>query len=667
MDKLRDFIQGDASIFILRGYAGTGKTTMVKQMADYLSEWGHVVLMAPTGRAARVLHRKTGYPASTIHKAIYGQADIRTTRNQDLAETEIKLHFPVHHPEGKVIAVVDEASMLCSKKMEHEIFQFGSDNLMDDLLDHVRPASGGKLIFVGDPAQLPPVGENSSQAFNISFFEAKGLKVVKAELTEVLRQTGDSVILKNAMQIRDLLNKEKRNQLIFEEKEGDVVSLKPGMLLEAYFQARMESGKNDCVVICYSNSTAAGYNHDIRARLYGEDNPPLQAGDILLVVQNNYQLDRMNGEFVPVLSVGATIQQSAPVYVQEGGASVRKNICMNFVHVQVTNSQGEPEDCMLLLDLLNSGAAGISIDQQRALFINFCMRNPNMRQGTEEFSKTLMHDPYYNCLRAKFGYAVTGHKCQGGEWGKVFVDFAGRTGLSDDSLRWAYTAVTRASQMLCFANLPHITPFSRFRIDPIQKCSQMNEECRVIGTVQPSPFHSLDAPNYLHAKYMCVQNQMQRSPYRVESIESKPYLEIYRIATPDGVERYDLHYKKGGIFSKAKPLAPSTHTVFITMMLDNERSMPIVFDYKPSNDLNARLFNTIRSACDSLSVMMTNVVEHPEDYSICYYFRTSYTHSYIKVYIDQNGFVTYAKPMSMDGAVDSELANLIEYIQNQFE
>ena len=666
-DSIKEFMNGDASVFILKGYAGTGKTTMVKVIAEYLAQSRDVHLMAPTGRAARVLAAKTDRPAVTIHKAIYEKACVVSKNVKDVAESEFKFIFPVRKNEhgGKIVAIVDEASMVCSRKIEHELFVFGTDNLMEDLLEFVRPDFGGKVIFVGDPAQLPPVGENVSNALRAAYFEERGLKVVEAELTEVLRQKDDSIILKNAMMIRDLLKKEKRNCLVFEEKESDVETVSPDNFLSKYLDYRKQSGKHDSVVICYSNRAASKYNSDIRASLYSGD-MPLQVNDILLITQNNYRLGRMNGEFVPVLEIGARTQQSAPVYAQVGGERKRINITINFVQVVVPDGDGNPMLCMLIEDLLTSDKASISIDENRALYINFCMRNPHLKQGTQAFADALTSDVYYNAIRAKYGYAVTGHKCQGGEWSKVFVDYTDRTGLNDDSLRWAYTATTRAQKTLYVTNLPHVTPFDKFRIEPIQKCSNMSSECRFIGDVEPTPFHAENTENYLKAKYHCIMYNIEGTPYSVLSVISKPYLEIYQIQTPSGTDRFDIRYKAGGIFLPAAPASRNEHTQLVLMLLNDERMIPFVFDYTPSDDIREKLYNMIRSACDGLSVQMTNVVEHPEDYSVIYYMRTNASYSYIKVYIDKNGFVTYAKPMSMIGAEDNELAAVINEMQNHF-
>lgn len=665
--KIKAFMESDASVFILRGYAGTGKTTMVKVVADYIAQSRDTYLMAPTGRAARVLSQKTKRMATTIHKAIYEGTCLVSKGTNDIAETEFKLVFPIRtsKQDGKNVVIVDEASMLCSRKIKHELYKFGSDNLMEDLLTFIRPGFGGKVVFVGDPAQLPPVGESVSNALRAEYFQKQGLKVMEAELTEVLRQKDDSIILKNAMMIRDLLKKDKRNSLVFEEKKDDVETISANCFLEKYLDYRKKSDKNDSVVICFSNKTASRYNRAIRTDLYGKD-VPVRKNDVLMIIQNNYNLGRMNGEFVPVLSVGERTQQSAPVYVQVGGVKQRKIITLNFVQVTVTNGLGNPCLCMLLEDLLNSDKPELSIDETRALYINFCMRHPELRQGTQQFSLVLMQDAYYNAIRAKYGYAVTGHKCQGGEWGKVFVDYTGRTGLDNDSLRWAYTATTRAQKTLYVANLPHITPFSKFRIDPIQKCNRIDPECRILNEVGPTPFHDDNVDNAIRAKYHCIVKNMEFSPYSVVSVLSNPYQETYNIQTPDGVDRYDLYYKTGPVFQPVKAVVPNSHSVFIAMLMDDEHGMSYKFDYIPSDESYSQLYNLIRSACDTLGIQITNVVEHKEDYNVVYYMRTSSTFSYIKVYVNAEGFITYAKPMSLKGTEDRDLCSIVEIIKSHF-
>lgn len=665
-EQIIAFMESDAAVFILRGYAGTGKTTMVKIIADFLKEKCCIDMMAPTGRAARILSAKTGFNATTIHRCIYENQAIVVKTKQDIADIEFKFVYPVRKRsefDKQVVAIVDEASMVCSRKMEHELFVFGTDNLMEDLLTYVRPAFGGKIIFIGDPAQLPPIGENISNALKAEYFTERNLKVCETELTEVLRQKGESTILKNAFMIRDLLEKKQRNNLAFIEKEGEVESIEAGNFLNKYIEDRKSSNNHDSVVICFSNKSATKYNRDIRSALYGAD-CPIRVGDVILITKNNYHINRMNGEFAPILSVGRRHSITAPVYCQIGSEKKRVHFTINFVEVCVLSGENLPINCMLIEDLLTSDSADISIDENRALFINFCIQNPNLKQGTKEFANALREDRFYNAIRGKYGYAVTGHKCQGGEWKKVFVDYTGRTGLDEDSLRWNYTATTRAKETLYFSNLPHITPFSKFRIDPIQKCKSVDGECRIISEVGLTPFHTIETQNHLRAKYNCIVENLKYTNYSVHSVISKPYLETYNIQTPNGIDRFDLHYNGGGVFSPAKPTVRNEHTQLLLIMLNNENALPIEFNYQPSDELRRRLYYTIRSACDSLSIQLTNVVEHNEDFSVMFYFKTCNVFSYLKVYINSKGFVTYAKPMSMLGAEDNELMSLIETIEN---
>lgn len=666
-EQIKKFMDSDASIFILQGYAGTGKTTMIQYIAEYLKDKTNLFLMAPTGRAARVLSDKTNQNAYTIHKGIYRFSGLSVEEKKELSDNRFKMHFPIRKVEkGYATAIVDEASMLCSQTIKHEIFMFGTDNIMNDLLTFVRPSFGGKLILVGDPAQLPPVGESISNALNPEFFENKGLKVMQASLTEVLRQKKDSLILKNAMQIRDLLSEDNRNRLVFEEKVGEVEALNISDFLDKYFEKRNGFNINDSVIICFANQTANDYNKSIRQRIFNQENPEIQKGDILMVCQNNYKHDIMNGEFVKVTSVGTKTYQSAPVYIQNGATKEKHIFKFGFQNITYIDPSTKEHSCYILLNLLYSDNSSLSLDEMTGLFINFCMRNPHLRKGSEEFANAIMEDEYFNCLKAKFGYAVTGHKCQGGEWEKAFVDYSKRTGLSTDCLRWAYTATTRAKDSLYFTNLPHITPFSKFRIEQLQKCSKLNEEFRQIKNTNPSPFHKNTDPNYLHAKFWCIMENMEYSIYKINSIVSKPYLEIYFIQTPDGIERYDLFYKKGGVFSPAKPQTPSKHSVLVSLLLNREYNLPIEFNYTPQSEIHSKLYNLIRSICDTLNILITNVVEHSEDYSVNYYFHTSNTFSYIKFYIDQSGFITYAKPMSLIGEEDFELNKVIEELSSSF-
>lgn len=663
-DKVKEFLRGDSSVFILKGYAGTGKTTLLKEIVRYIVTTLHrqPKLMAPTGRAARVLSKKTGYDATTIHRAIYDMGRFESKKVKDVAETEFKVIFQIRKCEEPVIAIVDEASMVSHNKSEQELFQFGTDILLDDLLTYVRPSFCGKVIFVGDPAQLPPVGDNHSYALDEVYFKKMNLKVMSTELTQVLRQGKGSMILENAMQVRDLLNAEKRNRLVFKEKSGEVERIDSGEMIDKYMSASNNATNGESVIIAYTNKIVAQYNKEIRYKKYGKE-VPLQAGDSLMVVRNNYHLGLMNGDFTQVISVGNVESQSAPVYIQRGGNKQRVIIKLDFQDVVVLNDMKEPVRCKLILNLLNDDQRALSIDQMKALYINFKIRYPLLHAGSNDFAETLSSDPYYNALQAKYGYAIVGHKSQGGEWKTVFVDYFKRTGLDDDCLRWNYTATTRAQQTLYISNLNDITPLTKFRIDAISNIKNLSPDFRKFGKIEDVPFISPDAPDFLRAKCWCVMQNMENTPYRIKNIIPQQYKECYEIETPDSVERYDLWYKGNGVFLPAKPQAQSVHTPEIVSLLNNEDLMPVVFDYIPSDDLHKQLYSYFKSACDALEITITNVVEKNENYYTVYYFCTSGTISKLQVYFDGNGFIKYGKPSSFIGAEDKELENLVEALK----
>lgn len=672
LQAVKDFLNSDAAVFILKGYAGTGKTTMIRQIAEYIMTELHrqPELMAPTGRAARVLSKKSGFDATTIHRRIYDRDDWAIKKVNNVSDSEFKIIFHIRKVSTSVLAIVDEASMVSSQKSELELFQFGSDILLDDLLTYVRPSYGGKIIFVGDPAQLPPVGDSHSCALDEDYFSKKGLKCSSAELTQVLRQGGDSTILKNAMKIRNILQTSLRNGLTFEMRNGEVESVEPQDVVTRYMETGADAASGKSVVIAFSNRQVAEYNKEIRIKKYKKE-LPLQPGDSLMVVKNNYYLtdkdgfetQLMNGDFIKVLECGDIEQKMTPVYVQKGGKKEKKSITLTFQNAIVLDNENKEIYCKLIVDLLNNDQPSLTIDEQRALYINFRIRNPKLRPGSDLFLNALEQDPYYNALQVKYGYAITGHKCQGGEWQKVFVDYQGRTGLNDDCLRWNYTATTRAQETLYVTNLPNITPFDKFRIDAVTSISKINPEFRTLGKVGDLKFHAPTDEDFLCAKEACIVNNLEYSPYSVINITSKPYREIYEIETPDGTERYDLMYKSSGAFLPAKTLFPTQHTVLIETMLNDEHCMPIEFHYVPSDNLHWQLFGYINSACDDLGIKISNVVEHNDKHYTMFYLCTSGTYSYLQVYIDKKGFVTYAKPASFLGKEDRDLMTLVELLR----
>ena len=275
----------DSQVFILKGYAGTGKTTLIRSIADYLSTQSlHIQLMAPTGRAAKILRSKLpNYGASTIHRGIYNFSHLIVEES----EGTLKYIFPLKDNHERCIYIIDEASMISSRESKNELFQFGTGVLIKDLLSYARLNFGGKVIFVGDPMQLPPVGDDCSVALDETYFDILEMNVYSYELTDIVRQDKNSCILANATILRELIRKKERNRLVFKKKEHEVMDIGAMEVAKKY----CEDPEQSSAIVCFSNQQAADYNTAIRNIIFPETNH-VAVGDKLMVVCNSYYYDK---------------------------------------------------------------------------------------------------------------------------------------------------------------------------------------------------------------------------------------------------------------------------------------------------------------------------------------------------------------------------------------
>ena len=654
MDLMRAFIESeDGQIFILKGYAGTGKTTLVGGVVEWLRSKGimHQV-MAPTGRAAKVLTSKIkDCEATTIHKAIYNF----TGMGYKEEDSTLRFFFPILMRESKGVCIIDEASMISSKKQEHEIYQFGTNVLIDDLLTYARPLYGGKVIFVGDPAQLPPVGDNYSAALDEAFFSSAGLKVSSYTLTDVVRQSKESLILSNATKLRDLLKSSERNTFVVDKREGEVADVDSRKVAEEYCKDKDKRS----AIVCYSNRQAKEYNKAVRGILF-PNKEDLVAGDKLMVVHNNYYMGQMlmNGEIITVTEVSDTLtRQSAPVYTEEGRRKERKTVELTFRQIWFRTADGK-EHCQYIIDsLLKSPSPDLGIDEMKALYINLKMR---VGPRIEEYLKS---DPYYNALHVKYGYAFTCHKAQGGEWDTVYIDFFNRNGLNDDCLRWKYTAITRAKERLFCVNLNDITPLSALRFNAIVKAKKPNREALSLSNdVEETPFHRADAPLALKWKYWSVFWNIVEAggDYTILHVTSLQWRERYEVQTPNGEHvTVDATYDGSYIFSTYKYDSASEDDAALHAIFENDGNIKYDVRYEtPKFESLRKLHARMVSLCDELDITITNVVEH--DWHLAYYMRTSAHYASIEFYFNKDGFIKYGKPISALGNDDEKLATLIE-------
>ena len=453
-------------IFLLRGYAGTGKTTLLKTILAELKQ--HAVLLAPTGRAARVMTQQSGREASTIHRGIYDFEKLKRVQVKNSVEDakkSFKYFFDLRANEAPAgtVFVVDEASMVSDAFSESEFFRLGSGRLLTDLLRYVQPtpANRYKILFVGDRAQLPPVGDRDSWALDKPSLQQRlgGAEVGEFELTEVIRQQVHSGILANATAVREGLRRQNFASLRV-ERGPDVADVAPGNVLTTYLKAGggPQSPPEDAVIITYSNNLARGYNRLVRAHFF-PDQSTVQVGDRLIITQNNY-LDRANpvynGEFAEVLEVREAFTRTIRIF--SNGQAVRVPLVWRPVRLCLTRPDGTTHEAsrLLLDDFLLSRHPSLLPEQTKALYVDTIQRwrdKTGHDERHEEFGAFLKQDIYFHAVRAKYGYAITCHKAQGGTWHTAFVDFAGHSGQTNAHyFRWVYTALTRASRQLYLLN-----------------------------------------------------------------------------------------------------------------------------------------------------------------------------------------------------------------------
>lgn len=428
------------ALFILRGYAGTGKTTVVKALADVLPQIGKkTVLLAPTGRAAKVLASYTKKQANTIHRKIY----LARTNKDGLIDLKPQVNYHKH-----TLFIVDEASMI-QHAMPAEGALFSARNLLDDLFRFVYSGENCRMLFIGDAAQLPPVGLDHCPALDHGFLtRAYHLSIDTFELTEVVRQAKESGILVNATQVRQNIQEKKLGFPMFSiEGFKDITRLNGHDLEEALNHAYSGSQKENNVVICRSNKRANVYNREIRHRiLFLEEE--ISCGDYLMIVKNNYF-------WLPVESTAGFIANGDIVEL----IRIRKiEEIYGFRFADVTfrflDYPDEKDlDVKIVLDTLMSESAALSQLDNNRLFQSVMADFQDIRSKRERMEK-VKASPYFNALQVKFAYALTCHKTQGGQWDTVFIDL----GYINDKMlnlefgRWLYTAVTRATKRLFLIN-----------------------------------------------------------------------------------------------------------------------------------------------------------------------------------------------------------------------
>ncbi|MDB4195881.1 MAG: AAA family ATPase [Flavobacteriales bacterium] len=434
--SLHKFLESttDKKLFVMNGYAGTGKTSLVSALTQILGKFNYkTVLLAPTGRAAKVISGYSKRRAFTIHKMIYIYKHVNGRSMFVLKKNTLT----------NTLFIVDEASMIGDNSY------MDKKSLLDDLMEYVYEGKKCSVIFVGDTAQLPPVGEEMSRALDPKFLESTFYaEVFHYRLTEVVRQTKESGILFNATKIRNKITDKELLPLVSNQQFSDVVRVVGNDLQDELESSYSGKGVENCIVLCRSNKRANMFNQHIRARiLYKEEE--IDAGDLMMVVKNNYHWlsDKSkagfiaNGDIIELLRITRTEELYGFKFAT--------------AEVQLIDyPDEEPFEVKLMLDAIMVESTSLPREELKKLFYAIDEEYLEEFPGRKERMEKVLKDPYFNALQVKFSYAVTCHKSQGGQWDTVFIDqgYLTKEMVNVEYLRWLYTAFTRAQSKLYLAN-----------------------------------------------------------------------------------------------------------------------------------------------------------------------------------------------------------------------
>ena len=438
------------AVMILRGSAGTGKTTLSGAIVRTLKEIRQkVMLLAPTGRAAKVFSLNSGSPAYTIHRRIYREKSFSGVEGQ------FNLNDNLY---TDTLFMVDEASMIANMGLGG--MSFGSGCLLDDLVHFVYQGRNDRLLLIGDKAQLPPVGEEESPALHAAMLEGYGLKVYECDLNEVLRQSEESGILYNATMIRQMITHDDITQLpkIHFAGYSDIKPMPGAELIEALADSYHHVGLDDTIVVTRSNKRANIFNQGIRNMVLDREEE-LSQGDILMIVKNNYywmEEERKSNNKLQSNDIPAFLANGDRAKVLK----VRRRIDLYGFRfatllLQFPDYDNYELEATVLLDTLTSEAPALTHEQQEQLFYQIEEDYQDIPLKADRM-KAIRQDQFFNALQVKFAYAVTCHKAQGGQWAHVYVDQGYMTDdmLNPDYIHWLYTAFTRATGMLYLVNWP---------------------------------------------------------------------------------------------------------------------------------------------------------------------------------------------------------------------
>ena len=535
-EQINSFLSDENSIFILKGYAGTGKTTLLAELVEHLNRSGRPnKVMAPTGRAAKVITDKIHGTAYTIHKNIYAFNDIKEYKIENLDGSESFKYFSTLVPNDdspNMVYIVDESSMVSDKYSEGEFFRFGSGCLLKDLMQYCElnsESSNRKVIFIGDSAQLPPVNMNLSPAITKEYLSDNySCGILEYEMHDVVRQKQDSGLLNCATSIRKKINDKNFNELVINTDTKDINKISHNNIVDKFLQIEKENPSEGSVIIAYSNKSVLQYNQAIRERIYPNITEPC-AGDKLMIVRNNYVHNILNGEFCKIVHVSDKCERvNVPLKIKNG--SINVELIFRDIAIELSDQNGEitNKECKIIENILNSDFPILTREEQRALYVNFKNRHPDLKAKSSLFKKALLDDQYFNALQVKYGYAVTCHKAQGGEWNEAIVDFsASMNDRSETYFRWVYTALTRIKKNIYCINPPNFGIFDKMKVTTTQHVEKnVNQEV------------SIEVINDEAGGNFEFKNDFQKNLFKLISSKNTSNVKIFDIKHCEWLEKY---------------------------------------------------------------------------------------------------------------------------------
>ena len=615
VEELERFLaEPRATVFLLKGHAGTGKTFVIKGLADYLSAQGRLFrLCAPTGRAARVIEGKTGYQAGTIHRTIYNFKELIEYTDEGLEGSETFKNYAqiaVNDDAANAVYMVDEASLISDVYQEGEFFRSGSGYLLKDLFDFIgldHNDHDKKIILIGDAAQLPPVDMSFSPALDTDYLcKTYGVSCRSHTLEDVVRQKADSGILRNAMPLRDSLKSGKFAKLTFDFSASDTEKVAVDEVMSRYLEACERAINDKAIIVTRSNAEASGYNRMIREQFF-PGKSEIVAGDKLMVVTNITinGLSIANGDFVLAKEVDdrvetrrVSIRRKNPDTKVVETVHVPLSFRGSLIGVRDTDGRAQFIRTKIFETLLYDTNPNIGSDEQKALYVDFCMRHEHLRKDRIRFQEALRADPYFNALRAKFGYAVTCHKAQGGEWEHVFVVCpSDRNVLSAGYFRWLYTAVTRAKRHLYMINPPHrevgegttvvgLPPFGPF-VSSAPATSVSAEASIGSPDASPERFGLTQQNGVLFTILGHVQAILEGTNIEIDDIVHNQYQEAYFFRRDGETARVNIVYNGRGKIVRVMPAQTNALSDELNQRLGalSDRDLPPANRASPSEDV----------------------------------------------------------------------------------